>query len=261
MQTVTSQPAVEFGESSLSVQDFLKDLHVRGQLRPLLEQTAVQHYVASQAASHGLTISTEELQAAADTFRRLCGLTSAERTHAWLTEKGLSVDEFEASLERKLAIRKLKSRFTDDDVAERFKSHEGDYARAQLRQILVEREDLAKELLSQIRDDGRDFGELAASHSIHASAPRGGALGVLFRAQLPAATGQAVFNAPEGSIVGPIATPDGFCLLRVERLLPPTLDEPTGSLIREQLFQQWVAKLLAERPLRFPLLDTLRASA
>lgn len=261
MQSAYSQTAVEFGELSLSVREFLKELHLRGQLQLLLEQVALQRYLTSQAASLGLAISTEELQLAADAFRRLCGLQSAQHMWAWLAGKGLSIDEFEASLERNLAIEKLKSHFSDADVNERFKSRAHNYDRAQLRQILVQREDLAKELLSQICDDGRDFGELAVSHSVHASAPRGGALGTLFRTQLPADVAVAVFASKAGATVGPIATQGGFCLFRVESLLPATLDAPTIELIRGQLFQELVAKLLAERPRRFPLLEALRELA
>ena len=140
-------------------------------------------------------------------------------------------------------------------------SHARDYARAQLRQIIVPREDLANELLSQIHDDGRDFGELARGHSIHASARDGGLLGTSFRAELPAAIAAPVFAAAEGATLGPIATPEGFCLIRIHRLLPATLDEATAGLIREQLFQEWAAKLVAQQPIRFPLLETLCESA
>lgn len=261
MQAINSQPAVEFGASSLSVRDFLKELHLRGQLRPLLEQIALQRHLAAQAASLGLEISTQELQTAADVFRRLRGLQSAESTRAWLNEQGLSVDEFEASMERSLAIPKLKSRFTQEQIADRFHARQSDYARAQMRQIVVQREDLAKELLSQIRDDGHDFAELATKHSIHASAPQGGALKALFRTQLPAPVGDAIFSAAAGAIVGPLATPEGIRLFRVEQLLPPTLDEPTSNLIRDQLFQEWTARFLAEQPLRFSLLESLREPA
>lgn len=260
MQAIPSPAAVQVGDLTLSVNEFLKDLHIRGQLRALLEQAAVPRYLAAQMVGQGLTISTEELQSAADTFRRLCGLNSAERMWAWLKEKGLSLDDFEASLERKLAIQKLKTRFTNDQIAERFQARQADYARAQLRQIVVQQEDLAKELLSQVLDEGREFAALAAMHSTHASAPHGGALKTVFRAELPV-VGDAVFSAAEGATLGPIATSDGFSLIRVERLLPPTLDEPTHSLIRDQLFQEWVASLLAEHPLRFPLLETLREPA
>ncbi len=55
----------------------------------------------------GWTVSTAELQAAADAFRRRLGLESAERTREWLAAQGLSLREFEAALERRLVSVRL----------------------------------------------------------------------------------------------------------------------------------------------------------
>ena len=176
----------------------------------------------------------------------------------WLAEQGFSIDDFEASLERQLLINKLKDRFTADDVAQRFASRNEDYACVHLRQIVVDREDLANELLSQIRDDGRDFSELARSHSIDRSLRRGGLLGELFCDKLPVAIGKEVCSAQAGQTIGPFASAEGFCLFLVESRIPAQLDAATAALIRGQLFDEWVASLLAEQSLSIPLLPALR---
>jgi hypothetical protein len=72
--------------------------------------------VARQATEAGLTVTDAELQAAADAFRRLHGLTSAAATTAWLSHQGRTLEDFEQSLEADLLTEKLKEYLTRDGV-------------------------------------------------------------------------------------------------------------------------------------------------
>jgi parvulin-like peptidyl-prolyl isomerase len=177
---------------------------------------------------------------------------------AWLAEQVLSIEDFEAMIERQLLIQKLRTRFTDEQVAERFTACAGDYARVELRQIAVAREDLASELLSQLYDEGADFDELAKSHSGDSSTTPGSAPETRFRVHLPAEIAEAVFSASAGATVGPFAMPFGFCLIHVVKLLPACLDDATEGVIREQMFGEWLAEVLAGETFSLPLLESLQ---
>ena len=126
------------------------------------------------------------------------------------------MDDFEATLERDLLLERLREHVTRDGIAGRFAERPAAYAKARLRQIVVAREDLARELLSQIRDEGSDFGELALRHSIGPSRSEAGRMEVRLRGQLPAEVAAAVFAARAGEIVGPLATrkASAWCLSR-----------------------------------------------
>src|SRR5262245_38007950 len=92
----------------LSLGEFLKRLHRQGRLRPLVLEALAGRLVQEQARQSGLSVTAEELQAAADSFRRRHDLPTAADTHAWLTERGLSVDDFEAGLEEDLLAAKVR---------------------------------------------------------------------------------------------------------------------------------------------------------
>ena len=248
--------SVALDERSLSLAQVLRGLHQRGRLLPLLREAAVAHLLQEQAASLGLSVTTAELQQATDDFRCRQGLMSAENTQIWLARQRLSVQDFEAALERDLLVEKLKDHLTRDRIAGHFAAHQDGYARARLRQIVVAREDLARELLSQLQER-RDFAQLARQHSQHPSGSEGGAVGEVFRRQFPAEIADAVFAARSDEVVGPLATPQGFLLLLVEEVRPAELNLQTTAAIRQELFEKWLNEQLKTVTITYPLLDNL----
>jgi parvulin-like peptidyl-prolyl isomerase len=257
MAELNSLPAAKLADVTLSLGDCLVRLKERCRLQPLLRDMVLEAFLLRRASEAGLAVSTEQLQAAADDFRRRQGLRSAEQTNAWLLREGLSVQNLEAALERDLLVARLREHVTAPLIEGHFAKHRDRYDRVHLSQILVARADLARELLTQIRTEGTDFAELAREHSLHGpSRDRGGDLGVLSRQQLPAGA-EVVFTAREGEVIGPIALPDGFHLFRVSRLSAAELDGPTAELIRKELFDAWVAEKLGAAQPELPLLEGL----
>jgi parvulin-like peptidyl-prolyl isomerase len=190
-------------------------------------------------------VTDADLQQAADRFRHRHGLAGAEQTRQWLAAQGLSVDDFEAVLERDLLVGRFKEHLTQPGVAEHFAAHRERYAQARLRQIVAASEGEARELLAQLTDEGRDFAELAREHSRHGpSRLVGGSLGVVPRHALPAAAAEAVFAARAGAVVGPVATDQGWHLFQVEALAEPLLDDATAAVIRQELFNAWLKEQL-----------------
>lgn len=257
MTALVSAPAAVLGSTHLSLVDFLRQLRRRGRLLPALRQVVIEESLVQAARQAGLSVPDDDLQNTADAFRRR-GLTTAQKTQAWLAENRLSVDDFEACLERDLLIARLRDHVTRERIAGHFEAHKAEYDRALLRQIVVAHEDLARELQTQILE-GMEFATLAREHSLDASRTKGGLLGVVRRSQLPADVASAVFAAAEGDVVGPLATPAGFALFQVEAKQPAALDQETTALLKEQLFAEWLNARLAAaggRP-TFPLLEAL----
>ncbi|HEV3023173.1 MAG TPA: peptidylprolyl isomerase [Pirellulales bacterium] len=231
----------------LSLHDVLRGLHRHRHLLPLLKEAAAERVLLQHAAREELSVSDTELQQAADQFRHRHGLSGAEQTHRWLAREGLTIEDFEAGLERELLLAKLKQHLTGPQVANRFHARRDRYARAALRLIVVASEGIGRELLAQIIEEGQDFAALARKHSLHGpSRLAGGSLGVVARYDLPADAADAVFAASPGNVVGPLPGPDGFRLILVEELLPPELDDETQEVIRQELFDAWLNDRLRE---------------
>jgi parvulin-like peptidyl-prolyl isomerase len=255
MQPAGSAVAATLGDTTLSLADMLTYLHQHMRLVPLLREAVIERFLIQHAEQAGLGVSVAELQQAANRFRERQALQSARDMHAWLARQQLSVDDFEASLECALLIAKFQDHVTHSQLAAHFASHREDYAKMSLRRIVVRHEDLARELLHQIQEEGEDFAGLACKHSVHASRAAGGASGWVRRRDLPASFAAAVVATAPGQAAGPFAAQDGFHLILVEAIVPALLDAPTTTMIRQELFEAWLAERLRTLPLTMPLLD------
>lgn len=253
-----STPAARLGDINVSLHSLLRREHTKGELVPWLRRAATEALLLEHARSLGLRVEDSALQKAADHFRRRNRLLSAADTQAWLAERRISAEDFESTLENDLLFAKLRQHVAGPDrVAERFGARPAEYDRLQLRRIVVAREDLAREIVTQVFEEGADFAAQAAEHSQHPSRKDGGAVGVILRCQVEPPLREALNDAKAGDIVGPVAAGEGFHLVLVEELTPARLDAPTAELIGQQLFQAWLADKLAAAPFSAPLLDFL----
>lgn len=107
-------------------------------------------------------------------------------------------------------------------------------------------EDLAKQL-----GEGKDFAELAKTHSKDAFAEQGGVQENVPRIDLSAEFAAIIFDAPVGKIVGPLLDPQGFTIVKVTQIQPgppPPLDDKLRKLIEERVqrkktsaqYERWI---------------------
>jgi hypothetical protein len=226
-----------------AVRLLLRKLHVTGRLAPLIHETLVDQVVREQARQAGLAISPEELQKAADSFRGRHGLTSAADTNAWLTERGLSVDDFEIGLEEDLLAAKVRSHVTADQVDNHWHARQAEYQRVRLALVIVGREELARELATQVREDGRELEDVARENGLRLQR------GERCHNQLNSPLVEALASAEVGQLVGPVGTASGFALAVVEGRPAAELDKTTRKLIQNELFESWLAERLRDATL------------
>ena len=111
----------------------------------------------------------------------------------------------------------------------------GDLTPTQLARLLGERDDLARELASQVRDEGRDLEGVAREHGLPVDRRR------LFRRDLPVHLAAALAKAQPGELVGPVGAPEGLALAVIEECRPAELDSATRQRIQDELFGGWLA--------------------
>jgi len=247
-------------EHNISLGQVLNHLHQSNHLASLLYEISVEEILLQQANLIGIKISPQDLQKTADDFRYRSGLTSAQHTNEWLKNRGISVIDFESLLERKLMIKKTKDLLTQGKIDNYFSLNQKGYTRIKYRIILVFREDLAQELLTQIKEENDKFKDLACKYSEHPSRDAGGSLGEVFLKQLSIEIAEVIFSAKTGDVIGPVATKNGFILVLVEELKPPELNLQTIASIKEELVEEWLKEQLRSISISYPLLESLNVS-
>lgn len=238
-----SVPALHSEQFSLSLFELLAHWKSRGALNRLLQQTIEEQIILTSAKQQGLQASDQELQEAADSFRQQNHLQQAAEMQSWLEARQLSVQDFEQGLELTILRVKLAEKVIGEQIDRFFAENQSRFEHAQVSQIVVEREGMAEELLSQIQEDGKDFAVLARKHSEDDNSRlAGGYLGAMPRDALNSSEIEAaVFGAKPGTVLGPFKTAQGFHLIHVAEIIPAQLNDRTRDAIREHLFEQWLA--------------------
>jgi hypothetical protein len=239
----SSQPPLNFelAEYAVLTAEFLRGLHSRGKLLPLLREATIERALLEYANAFEIEITPHELQTAADTFRQQNGLTSATKMDAWLAHEHLSIADFEDSLQRNLLMSKLRDYLTRGQIAAYFDADPSRYDRAYIRQIIVPREDLANALRNQLSQQNSDFAQVARNYSIDKTlGDQDNETRLIFRCHLSSDSSESVFSAKPNDVVGPIPIPSNFHLFQVERVEPADLDDFTVESIRTELFDSWL---------------------
>jgi putative peptide maturation system protein len=252
---VDNQTAVIVNGEEIGLRDLLHGYKVRHGAQFLEE--AIRHALIRQAAGSA-PIRDEDLQQAADDFRRQFGLYEAEPTHQWLASQGLSVQDFEERLAATILARRVRDQVSDGQVDSYFAANRAAMDQASVSRIVVAEEEVAAELLAQIAEEGADFAAVAREYSTdEATRQAGGFAGPASRASLGADAEALVFGSEAGQTVGPVKTDGGWAILRVETLRPAQLDEATREHIKDLLFGQWLQEQRAKASIETPLLAEL----
>lgn len=245
---VAAPPVVTVGSHAVGAPAFLAAARFLGAFDPVLEHVVLRTVVLEKARQGGQAIPTEELQAECDAWRRAMRLHSAKDTNAWLSTIGYSLDDFEAEMEYRLHRRKRREAFGAPEVEAWFNDHRADFERARLSHLVVKSEGLAKELLQQVKSEGKDFRQLALKHSTdEASREAGGHLGWVRRSAFASDAAPKVFAARAGECLGPYKVgSSAFQLVFVHEVVKPALDDGTREEIKDALLRQWLGKLRQE---------------
>jgi peptidyl-prolyl cis-trans isomerase C len=219
------------------------------------EIETIKDQISEQAQAQGMDVGREE------------AFTQA------LQQAGLTEDELRTQLRDQLPVQKVQERVAGDAEAsqeevERFyeENKELQFTTPEqrcARHILFNKDQRAKaEEVKGELENGADFAELAREYSQDpGSAENGGDIGCLGQGETVPNFEEALFNAQEGEIVGPVETEFGYHVIEVtdirEQSTQP-LSEVEGQ-IREQLsadiqaeeFNAWIQEQREQRNVKY----------
>jgi peptidyl-prolyl cis-trans isomerase SurA len=232
--------------------------------------------IKDRADRLGITVNDAELKEAVGRLKQQYGITTDEQFDESLRSSGLTRADMEARLRDTLTTnkvfgRELRSReqLTDIELRERYNREKDSFRlpeRAHLREIVVlkpesgsveEARTRANEVAEAAKKPGTDFANLASTMSDAGTKEKGGDLGEVARGDLVADLDKAVFNAPQGTVLGPIETKSAWHIMKVEQRLPSEV--PAFESVKDKLRQD-ASEETFERDYK-AYIDTLRKDA
>ncbi|MDZ8134790.1 MAG: peptidylprolyl isomerase [Nostoc sp. DedQUE04] len=216
---------------------YLRYSHKIAEYAVLAERNA---FILNICQQFGLTVTDEELQTAGDAFRLEHKLLGVSETLAWLQQQRITVDDWSKGTRLELLTKKLKEYLFGDAVDSHYLSNRNDYQRVALSQILVSDLTEAKKVIYAIKESNESFCALALEYSKgKQSKQNGGFVGIRFLSELIPEIVQAISQAKEGEVIGPINTKLGYHILRIEKWFPVEFSESREQVL-EYLYQNWL---------------------
>jgi parvulin-like peptidyl-prolyl isomerase len=235
---------VRIDDEVIGTDDFIRTLKLTGQFEGLIEQLVRDKVTVRAAKKQGVAVSAEDIQERADQFRRVQGLHRATDMNHYLDTLGVSLDEFETFITESLYQEKMMAIVCSDKAVEGyFKMNSPRFDSIEVSHIVVEKEGMAKEMISHLRDDPDSFAEMAREHSVADTKEQGGLIGKVLRGSLKSDVEAKVFNAAVGDVLGPFPSPDRsfFEIFAVNAKHPAKLDEDAATEVRRLLREEWLA--------------------
>jgi parvulin-like peptidyl-prolyl isomerase len=225
---------------TISAEAVLQQVKLWGQLGAVKEAIALRHLIQTTAAEIGITVTPEEIQTCADEFRTANNLEQAEETLAWLQQRELGVEDFEAMIHLSVLQSKVAKHLFADQVDAYFAAHQLDYMTVAIYEVVLEDEDVALELFYSLKEGETTFFEVAQQYVQDTELRRRGAYrGILKRADLNAEVSSAVFASAPPQLLKPILAANGIYLVYVDEILQPELSKELRSEIIFALFFEW----------------------
>ncbi len=240
---MVSQPFLTVDDQPIYLAQALQYLQAGGKLKAFIGDILRQHVIEQELqAREDIGVNPALIEQAVIDFRLQRQLTDPKVFADWLQSNGQDYTTFHSSVGFGFKLENLKAQITGSKLQEYFIERKLFLDRVVLSRILVNEQELAEELASQI-EEGASFDQLAREYSIADDRVLNGMMGPVSRGALPDILRAAVDAASPGELIGPLALEGRWLLFRVEQFLPASLEDAQLKLaLQNELFEQWIAQ-------------------
>ena len=219
-------------------------------------------WVISEAAEQGVSVSEAEVKKQFDTLKSQ-QFPKESAYHEFLAHTGETEADLLMRVKLQLLARKIqekvaktsKKKPSKSEVEKYYNEHKSQFGKPERRNldiILTKTEEEAKQAKSEV-ESGKSFSTVAKEKSIDPlSKSNGGSLPEVTRGEEEKALDEAVFAAKTGVLSGPVKTPFGYYVFKVNQVLPSTQqslaqsESAIATQIASQGSQQKLTKFVEE---------------
>ncbi|MDD1415665.1 peptidylprolyl isomerase [Dolichospermum sp. ST_con] len=227
----------------IALAEVVKYLQISGKLGNFISDVLRQHVIEQEINTRtDIEISPALIEQTIIDFRLKNQLTDAQKFQEWLTNNGTDYTTFHTSITFGFQLEKLKVLITESKLPEYFIEKKLYLDRVVLSRILVDSQELAEELQTQI-EEGSSFEQLAKEYSLADERVFNGMMGPISRGTIPDILRAAVDAATPGKLINPIEIEGRFSLFRLEQIIPASLEDPQlQQSLTNELFEKWLGE-------------------
>lgn len=191
--------------------------------KQVVHQLVMSKLIEKDMEDNSITVSDEEVEQKVEESIQQVG--GEEEFNTYLTNIGQDLESYKVSLRKGIGFQKHNEWYkenhvpTEEEINSYFEEHKDDVIRYLVSHILVDTEEAAKEIKTEL-DGGANFETLASEKSIDTgSALQGGSIGMINKSSsIVPEFMEAVIAMNEGEISDPVQTQFGYHIIRMDKV-------------------------------------------
>jgi parvulin-like peptidyl-prolyl isomerase len=198
-----------------------------------------------------ISLTPEEQKLSSQQVVQQLGLDSEEKLQVWLKQQGLTAAQLQTRAERSLKLAKFKQATWGAKVNAAFLERKQKLDRVIYSLICTKDFCVAQELYFRIKEGEQSFDELAREYSQGAEAQTGGLIGPVEIGSIHPNLAKMLISSDAGQIQPPTTISEWIVLVRLEKLLPVTLDQVMQQRLIEEGFNKWLEESVTQQMATF----------
>ncbi|MEH2315025.1 MAG: peptidylprolyl isomerase [Nostoc sp.] len=233
--------AIQIGNRTITASELISLLASYQMLPQLHRELILDEAIDQSSRSANVAISTlEEVSQAKQQFYAEKQLKNEEDIQAWMAHQGVTPEQLEVIITRKLKIEKFKQTTWGNKLESYFFQSKAKLDKVIYSLLRTQDVGIAQELYFRIQAKENSFADLAREYSLGPEAQTGGLVGPIELNALHPVMVQMLSSSQPGQILPPTRIADWFVILRLEKFIPAQLDEFMKVRLLNELFEIWL---------------------
>ncbi|MEH2140744.1 peptidylprolyl isomerase [Nostoc sp.] len=233
--------AIQIGNRTITASELISLLASYQMLPQLQRELILDEAIDQSSRSANVAICTpEEVAQAKQQFYAEKQFKNEEDIQAWMAHQGVTPEQLEVIITRKLKIEKFKQATWGNKLESYFFQSKAKLDKVIYSLLRTQDVGIAQELYFRIQAKENSFADLAREYSLGPEAQTGGLVGPIELNALHPIMVQMLSSSQPGQILPPTRIAEWFVILRLEKFIPAQLDEFMKVRLLNELFETWL---------------------
>lgn len=224
----------QIGQRVISSDDVIPLLQQYQLLPQLLKECVIEQALAD------ISLTDEDSTQAVQEFCIQNKLEDPEAQKRWMAHYQMTPNQLKEQALRRFKLKKFKGETWGKKVESLFLTNKQQFDQVVYSLVRLDSPEIAQELFFRLQENEQSFSTLAAEYSQGPEAQTGGLIGPVEVTKLHPKLSQVLLTSEPGSIRPPIRVDQWIVILKLERMLPATLEDGLRERLIEQQFQEWL---------------------
>lgn len=224
----------KIGQRIVSPNDFVSLVQGYQMVPQLLRECVIDQVLEE------IELTEEEESQAVQEYCIRNQLEEPEAQKRWLEHYQMTPNQLKALALRAFKLNRFKTETWGSKVESLFLTNKKQFDQVVYSLVRIDSPEIAQELFFRLQENEQSFSAIAAEYSRGPEAQTGGLIGPVEVTKLHPKLAQSLLSSEPGQIRPPMRVDQWIVILKLERMLPASLDDNLRARLIDQQFQEWL---------------------